>query len=58
MFKISYKRDGNAIYAFFSTRTSYGDYKGNWYWKLIEHFERIFSFIRSEVICNHVGKYT
>lgn len=57
MFKISYKRDGNAIYAFFSTRTAYSDHEGNWYWKLVEHFEGKFPSIKSEVICAYVGKY-
>lgn len=57
MFKISYKRDGNIMYAFFSTRTSYGDHAYNWYWKLVEHFQRRFPSIRSEVIFKYVAKY-
>lgn len=57
MFKIKYKREGNIMYAFFSTRVSYGDHKGNWYWMLVEHFERKFPSIKSEVICAYVGKY-
>lgn len=57
MFKIKYKREGNTMYAFFSTRTSYSDHEYNWYWKLVEHFQRRFPSIRSEVICKHVTKY-
>lgn len=54
MFKIKYKREGNTMYAFFSTRTSYSDHAYNWYWKLVEHFQRRFPSIRSEVIQNAV----
>ena len=57
MFKIRYKRDGNTIYAFFSTRTSYGNHEYNWYWKLVENFERTFPSIRNEVINKYVAKY-
>ena len=57
MFKIKYKREGNTMYAFFSTRTSYSDYEYNWYWKLVEHFKNIFPHIRSELIGKHIVKY-
>ena len=56
MFKIKYKREGNTVYAFFSTRTSYSDHEYNWYWKLVEHFQRRFPSIRSEVIYKYVTK--
>ena len=57
MFKIRYKRDGNNIYAFFNTRISYGNHEYNWYWKLVEHFQRTFPSIRNEVINKYVAKY-
>ena len=53
MFKIKYKREGNTIYAFFSSR----DYEFDWYCKLLKHFKNIYPNIKSEFLGRHIVKY-
>lgn len=57
MFKISYKRDGNAIYAFFNSHPVDDRHEYKWYSTLVEHFQHKYPYFSRGFISNCVSKY-
>ena len=57
MINISYRRNDNVIYSFFTRYPLDNDFEYNWYCKLFGHFKNIYPHVKGEIIGKHIVKY-